>query len=300
MKNILTVCLLITFLSCKKENSFKTEQNSNETEIKKSVINDFSKTDFNDRAEELVYIREYLNYKLPIILVDKKPDQMKKVQYELISRGENPTIQEAAKRSLHFSNLYEPYMSLIISENTTFISVKQQLETKGKLDFLISEKENQIISEIKETNSEEKDDNEKPIKRNTENALNNLLKNNNSETELNQSGNENGNGGNGNGGNGNGVGYGKSLSEPYFLSGRKVINKSVPEYNCNEFGKVVIEITVDKNGKVLDAQLGRGSTTNSQCLVNASKIAAMNTTWNKDENASEKQKGKIIYNFKME
>ncbi|WP_134355998.1 energy transducer TonB [Flavobacterium psychrophilum] len=292
MKNILTLCLLITFLSCKKENSSKIEQKTNEIEIKKSELNDFSKTDFKDRAEELVYIREYLNYKLPIILVDKKPDQMKKVQYELISRGENPSIEEAAKRSLHFSNLFEPYMSLIISENTTFKIVKQQLETKGKLDFEISKKENQIISEIKEINSEEKDDSEKPIKKNTENALDNLLKNKNSETEQNQSGNGVGNGG-------NGVGYGKSLSEPYFLTGRKVINKTIPEYNCSEFGRVVIEITVDRNGNVLDANLGRGSTTNEKCLVNASKIAAMNTIWNIDENASEKQKGKIIYDFKM-
>ena len=65
-------------------------------------------------------------------------------------------------------------------------------------------------------------------------------------------------------------------------------------------GKVVVEITVDKNGNVINAIAGVNGTTNkSACLLNASKIAALGTKWQPDNNAPDKQIGKIEYNFRL-
>ena len=84
------------------------------------------------------------------------------------------------------------------------------------------------------------------------------------------------------------------------LNGRKIIKKPSPEYNCNEQGKVVVEITVDKNGNVINAIAGVNGTTNkSACLLNASKIAALGTKWQPDNNAPDEQIGKIEYNFRL-
>lgn len=270
MKNILIICILITLLSCKKENSIKTEQKFSENEVEKPEQIDFSRTVFKDRAEELIYIRQYLNYKLPIILINKKPDQMKKVQYELISRGENPAIEEAAKRSLHFSNLYEPYMNLIISENISFKNVKEQLETNGELDFESSNKNN-LIYIVEENKNRENNVLTDTIKNETKNALKNLLNR-------------------------------KSDSEPNINSSkRNIIYKATPENNCDEVGNVMIEIDIDKNGNVLKAKNNyRGTTTNSKCLIDASILAALNSKWNKDENAPEIQKTNITYNYKID
>ena len=98
----------------------------------------------------------------------------------------------------------------------------------------------------------------------------------------------------------NGVGTGPSL-EPYQLTGRVVIKKQLPQTkNCNERGRVIMDILVDQTGTVLEAKIGRGSTTNASCLVEACKSAALATTWSKDPNALDKQRGKIIYQFKIE
>jgi hypothetical protein len=96
-------------------------------------------------------------------------------------------------------------------------------------------------------------------------------------------------------GNGAGLGPGRN---PYFLEGRKAIKKPIPQTKkCNESGRVVMDIVVNKKGKVIEAKIGRGSTTKALCLVEASKKAALKTKWNKDKNAKEKQEGKIMYFF---
>ncbi len=84
----------------------------------------------------------------------------------------------------------------------------------------------------------------------------------------------------------------------YSLSGRKTLNNSRPIYNCKEEGIVVVQITVDKNGNVIDAKPGvRGTTNKANCLFNQAKIAAMNTKWTTSLDGAEKQIGTIQYNF---
>ncbi|MES2545453.1 MAG: energy transducer TonB [Bacteroidota bacterium] len=100
-------------------------------------------------------------------------------------------------------------------------------------------------------------------------------------------------------GNGNGSGTGNGNGN-YQLGGRKALNKPQPNYLCNEQGIVVVQISVDKSGRVISANPGvRGTTNAAKCLLDQAKIAAMNTKWQSDNTAPEKQVGKIIYSFKL-
>ena len=96
-------------------------------------------------------------------------------------------------------------------------------------------------------------------------------------------------------GSGNGTGVGN-----YQLAGRKAISKPRPNYNCNEEGQVAVAIEVDKNGKVIGAEPGvRGTTNAAKCLLDQAKIAALQTKFDPNPGAPDKQVGKIIYNFKL-
>ena len=94
------------------------------------------------------------------------------------------------------------------------------------------------------------------------------------------------------GGSGNGTGYS--------LGNRKAISKPAPKYTCNEVGKVVVEVSVDRTGRTIDAIAGiKGSTNTAKCLLDQARIAAMNTKWDASSDAPEKQVGKIVYNFNL-
>ena len=86
----------------------------------------------------------------------------------------------------------------------------------------------------------------------------------------------------------------------YRLGNRKALNMPMPEYDCNEEGRVVVSISVDQSGRVFAAQAGvKGTTNSAQCLLNKAKEAALKTKFNADSKAPEKQIGAIIYNFSL-
>lgn len=86
----------------------------------------------------------------------------------------------------------------------------------------------------------------------------------------------------------------------YRLGNRNALNRPKPDYPCNEEGKVVVKITVDRSGMVIAAEPGAKGTTNSAlCLLTEAKEAALKTKFNKDSKAPPKQVGYIIYNFSL-
>jgi len=96
-------------------------------------------------------------------------------------------------------------------------------------------------------------------------------------------------------GSGSGSGHGN-----YKLSGRKALKMPAPQYKCNEEGTVIVEISVDKNGKVIEAKPGaRGTTNMAKCLVEIAQSAALQTKFDPSATAPEKQTGTITYNFKL-
>ena len=99
---------------------------------------------------------------------------------------------------------------------------------------------------------------------------------------------------------GSGPGSGIGNGGGYMLGNRKVLSKPTPNYVCNEVGSVVVQITVDQSGNVIDAKPGvKGTTNSAKCLLEESKNAALKTKWQSDNNAPDKQIGKIIYVFKL-
>lgn len=96
---------------------------------------------------------------------------------------------------------------------------------------------------------------------------------------------------------GGGTGNGKPT---YDLAGRQSQALPLPNYNIQTEGIVVVEITVDRSGKVIAALPGvKGSTTLDERLLSAAKEAALRATFDSNPNAPEIQKGKIYYNFKL-
>lgn len=109
----------------------------------------------------------------------------------------------------------------------------------------------------------------------------------------NGTGNGSGSGSGSGGGNGSGSGSGAS----YNLTGRRKANLVAVDNSCNSFGRVVIEITVDKLGNTINAVNGKGTKADN-CLIQLAKQYALRTKWNPSESAAEKQVGTITYNFK--
>ncbi|GLU43777.1 energy transducer TonB [Allomuricauda sp. NBRC 101325] len=86
----------------------------------------------------------------------------------------------------------------------------------------------------------------------------------------------------------------------YGLSGRTLANKGKVQQECNEEGRVVVRITVDRSGKVIQAEPGvKGTTNNAPCLLDPAKKTAMLHQWRPDSNAPAQQIGFVVVNFKL-
>lgn len=98
---------------------------------------------------------------------------------------------------------------------------------------------------------------------------------------------------------GPGGGTGNNIS--YNLSGRQARFLPKPAYPGNEGGIVVVEVTVDKLGKVSAVRAGIfGSTSSDPDLLEAATKAARAAKFNVDDNAPAFQKGTITYHFVLQ
>jgi protein TonB len=89
-----------------------------------------------------------------------------------------------------------------------------------------------------------------------------------------------------------GVGYG--------LNGRGKPTYAITPQECNEAGRVVVQIKVNREGRVIQANPGiRGTTNNHPCLLEAAKRNAMSFRWRSDSKAPASQIGFIELNFKL-
>jgi colicin import membrane protein len=96
-------------------------------------------------------------------------------------------------------------------------------------------------------------------------------------------------------GNGSGLGD-KGIS--YDLQGRGFQKLPPPKYDYQGEGKVVVEVSVDRMGKVIQAIPGtKGSTTLDEYLLKVAKEAALNASFEVMPDAPAIQKGSITYNF---
>lgn len=100
-------------------------------------------------------------------------------------------------------------------------------------------------------------------------------------------------------GSGSGAGSGVGSGSGFSLSGRYLVGQLPrPAYNANAEGRVVIRITVDRDGKVTNAVYEQeGSTTNHGELVSAARSAALRARFTVSE--ADIQTGTITYNFRQ-
>lgn len=116
-------------------------------------------------------------------------------------------------------------------------------------------------------------------------------------------------GGNGNGkGNQNGVGEGTGKKEGHGagsgvgigsgLQGRRIMRTPTFQEEFNENAKVIVNITVDKSGKVIAAEINpRGTTTSNTTIRNIARKKAFELTFNLGN--EEEQTGSVNFNFRV-
>ncbi len=86
----------------------------------------------------------------------------------------------------------------------------------------------------------------------------------------------------------------------YGLKGRSLVSKGKVQQECNEEGRVVVKIVVDRNGSVISATPGEKGTTNkAACLLEPAKKTAFMHKWNLDSKAPDQQVGFVVVNFKL-
>lgn len=84
------------------------------------------------------------------------------------------------------------------------------------------------------------------------------------------------------------------------LNGRSLVDRGKQVQKCNEQGIVVVRISVDKAGRVVEAlPLARGSTNLHPCLREPAIKTAMLHRWNEDPKAPSNQLGYIVVEFKV-
>jgi len=98
---------------------------------------------------------------------------------------------------------------------------------------------------------------------------------------------------------GTGTGSGNGdRSVSYSLGGRGFQKLPPPRYDYQGEGKVVVEVSVDRSGKVVQATPGtKGSTTLDDYLLKVAKEAALEARFEVKQDAPVIQKGTITYNF---
>ena len=93
----------------------------------------------------------------------------------------------------------------------------------------------------------------------------------------------------GNGGSGGGPAYD--------LGGRGAKSISTPSKDFSEAGKIVVDIWVDKEGRVQRVEIGKGTEIYDSSMCESALQAAKNSVFNSDDNAADLQKGTITYTF---
>ena len=89
-----------------------------------------------------------------------------------------------------------------------------------------------------------------------------------------------------------GVGYG--------LGGRGRPTRQIFKQDCNEYGLVVVQIKVNRQGNVISAEPGiKGSTNTHPCLLEPAKKIALSHKWPPDPNAPATQIGFVSINFEV-
>lgn len=235
--------------------------------------------------------------------IRSRPTETKEVVEEkVVEEKQVAPAEEIVKEE----TVEKPAEKLLTQENEESIKIKQQQEAKRKADEEAKKAKAEAERIEKEKrDAEEKARQEKEAKKQKLDALMGGLNNSDGtaqggEGDDNRAGDKGQPDGDpyatsyyGSGGSGNGSGG-------YGLNGRSLVGKGKVQQDCNEEGRVVVRIEVDRNGTVVSATPGvRGTTNNDPCLLEPAKKTAFMHKWNVDQNAPSQQVGFVVVNFKL-
>ncbi len=200
----------------------------------------------------------------------------------------------------------QPSEKLLTQENEESIKIKQQKEAERKAAAAAkAEREAEEKAERERKAAEEQARREQEAKKEKLDALLGGLKN----TEGEESGGEGDDQLAGDKGNPDGDPYATTYygspgsgtgTGGYGLRGRSLVGKGKVQQECNQEGRVVVKIIVDRNGKVVDATAGvKGTTNNDPCLLEPARKTAFMHRWNTDSKAPDGQIGFVVVNFKL-
>ena len=92
----------------------------------------------------------------------------------------------------------------------------------------------------------------------------------------------------------------KGIGKGYGLNGRNLKSNGKVIQECNQEGIVVVRITVNRLGNVINAEPGVKGTTNTHpCLLAPAKKTALMHEWYPDSKAPEQQIGFVVIQFKL-
>jgi periplasmic protein TonB len=104
---------------------------------------------------------------------------------------------------------------------------------------------------------------------------------------------------NGPGDYGDGTQFQASSGFSFNLKGRKLVDRPIINDDDQFEGRIVVEITVNRQGKVVKAIVTRGSTATAGTMVERALNAALKVSFSTDQEAPEEQFGTITFNFKL-
>ncbi|MEK6154371.1 energy transducer TonB [Flavobacteriaceae bacterium 3-367] len=230
------------------------------------------------------------------VKVPNKPAVPEEVEEE--EEPEKVAQEEVAKE--------EPVEKVLTKEDPESIKIKQEREAKRKADEAAKQAKAKAEREAREKReAEERAQKEREAKKNKLDALMGGL-NKSDGTASGSEGDDNRSGDKGKpegdpyatsyyGSPGSGSGTGG-----FGLNGRSLVSRGKVPQDCNQEGRVVVKIVVDRNGKVVSATPGvKGTTNNDPCLLDPARKTAFKHRWNLDSNAPSQQVGFVVVNFKL-
>lgn len=218
------------------------------------------------------------------------------IKSEPLDINKQPNIQETLPETS--SSQEETSEDILTQENAEEIALKKQQEAEAKLKAEAEAKAKAEAERIERERAEKE-----AKKKNIDNLIGGIGKSDGkvsgSEGNDNTAGDKGqldgdpyapsyfGDPGTGSGG----VGYG--------LNGRGAPTRSKVVPECNEEGRVVVEIHVNRQGKVITAIPGKKGTTGDICLYEAAKKTALSHKWPPDSKAPTKQIGFVKVDFSV-
>jgi outer membrane biosynthesis protein TonB len=258
-----------------------------EPPIENGITINFGTTDFGMGEEQ------------PTEKVQSQPAEKQEKVEEVVQQEEAAPPEEVASEEI----TEKPAEKLLTREDEEAIKIKQQQEAKRKEAEARKAKAEQVAREQKA--AEEKARLEQEAKKKQLDELMGGLNKSEGVTQGSEGDDQKA----GDKGQPEGDPYGTSYygspgtgsgTAGYGLNGRSLVSRGKEQQECNQEGRVVVQIVVDRSGKVVSANPGvRGTTNNDRCLLEPARKTALMHRWNVDSNAPSQQVGFVVVNFKL-